>query len=838
VGVKIPWIGALAAGWSAVAAAQVTYESDPAAGLALPAAPLAGDHGATATVLNPAGLPFLGGAHLELAATGLRDDAVSGAGSGVGLYAAVPVEVPLLPRFGLGLAVEKLFPPDDLLAPDPGRPLRLSLGAAWSLGGTLGVGLAWHHFMGDGTAGAVDGLDALDVGLAARLGAHWAAGLVLRDALPGGGEPRERRYDAEVVSRPLGTDRLEIGVGAAVGERRGGLDARARLGVRLTDGLALRGGVELRTLFEIDAGGDERRVHELRASAGLEISFGGVGAAAYATMASGLGKTRLEGATVMARWSAERYPSLSSRGARIERVKLAGELGERTLTRALITLRRHERDRGVRAVFLQLDGLRAGWGTLEEVRDAVARLRKRGKKVYAYMSAGGTRDVYVAAACDKLFLDVGGGLRLVGLSSSSLYFRELFDKLGVTPQFEKIEEYKSAPEMFTMEGPSPEAAEQRAALLDDVYARVVAAIAAGRRLPEERVRRIFEEGPYTAAEALAAGIVDATVEPAELDRILIAELGEEVELGDGVVRERPASWRLPQIAVVYLDGDIVDGKSKEVPLLGQKVAGGETLAQALSWARENPRVRAVVLRVSSPGGSALASEHIAREGFRMRGKKPFVVSIGDVAASGGYFAAAAGDLIFAEPSSITGSIGIFTGKFDLSGLLARFGVTWNTSTRGTHADMESFLRPYTDEERALIKSKLRYFYGRFIGAVSKGRGMSEEEVDAVGRGRVWTGAQAMRHRLVDRHGGFIDALAEAKQRAGIPVDDPVELVMLPRAPASFVDRLLKLAGAEAEPAASALDTVPWGEVVKKLPASMLLEPAAVQARLPMVLIDD
>jgi protease-4 len=821
---------------SAPAAAQeAVFADDPTAGLSLPGAPLAGEHDATATVTNPAGLPFLGGGHLELAATGHREDGVTAGGTGFGVYAGAPLDVPFLPRLGFGVAIEKLYPPTEVLAPDPGRPLRLSLGAAWQVGGWLSIGAAWRRFYGEGS-GALGGVSTLDVGLAARLGNHVAVGLVGRDLLPPevDGVPLERRYDAEVVLRPLGTDRLELAVAAAVGERRGGLDPRARLGVRIADGLHLRAAGELRTHFELDAAGATTRRSEALASLGLEVSLGGVGITTYGTVSSGLGATRFAGGTVIARLSAERLPSILSDGDRVERVKLGGKMDDRKLTRALLGLRRYERDDGVRAVFLQIDGLSAGWGTLEELRDAILRLRGRGKRVIAYLVSGGTRDYYVACAADKVYLDAGGGLRLLGLSSSGFYLRALFDRVGVQPQFEKIEEYKSAPEMFTQSGPSPEAAEQRSALLEDIHHHVVAGIAAGRRLPEAAVLRLFEQGPYTAAEAHELGIVDALVEPTDLDRLLLEELGDDVRLGRGLTDERPPAWRLPQIAVVYLDGDIVAGKSKEVPLLGQRVAGGETLSAALAWARRADRVRAVILRVSSPGGSALASEQIAREGFRLRGIKPFVISIGDVAASGGYFASAPGDVIFAEPSSITGSIGIFTGKFDLSGLLARLGVSWEVVTRGPHADMESFLRPYTDEERARIKDKLRYYYMRFVSAVARGRNLSEVEVDAVGRGRVWTGAQAKERRLVDRHGGLLDALAEAKRRAGLDDDQPVELVMLPREPPSFLSQLLRLGGAEEE---GETGLEPLEPLVRHIPASLLVDPQAPQARLPLLLID-
>jgi protease IV len=387
-----------------------------------------------------------------------------------------------------------------------------------------------------------------------------------------------------------------------------------------------------------------------------------------------------------------------------------------------------------------------------------------------------------------------------------------------------------------MASPSIEAAEQRREMLDDIYQRVVAAIAEGRGLSPARVGELLDAGPYTAGEALAAGIVDSLVEPTDLDRLLIAELGSGVVLGEGPLVERPRTWRLPRIAIVFLEGDIVDGKSKEVPFLGQKVAGGETLAAALAQTRRSSDIKAVVLRVNSPGGSALASEQIAREGFRLRGAKPFVASIGNVAASGGYFSAAPADLILAKPSSITGSIGIFTGKFDLSTLLARAGVSWQTLTRGARADMESYLRPYTDDERHLIKDKLHYYYGRFLGAVARGRGLSESEVDAVGRGRVFTGARAQPLRLVDRDGGLLEAIAEAKRRAGLGDEDAVELVLLPREPTTLLGQLLRLGGAAGEEATG--PELPFAPLLGRLPASLLLAPRSIQARLPMLVLED
>jgi protease IV len=838
---------AVAAAVAARPARADTFLSDPSRGLSLPMTSLTGDADAMAVSVNPAGLAFLGGAHLEAAFTGLRDDRVDGTGAGVGVFAGTSVAIPFLPRIGVGLGVEKLLPPRAVLAPDPGEPLRLSLAWAYAWSPSVGVGLEWHHFVDPDSGGVLDGANTWDLGLSWRLGAHAAVGLVARDlfAPQVGGVPLERRYDAELVARPYTDDRLEIAAGAAIGERRGGFDPRLRLGVRLARGLYARAALEGRTLFRVAdptmPDGPTDRTWDARLSAGLEVSFGALGAAAYATGSyspddgSGFG-----GGTVIARWSEERLPSLTPRGEHIERVKIGSLDSERRLANLLNRLHRIEEDASARAVFLQIEGLSAGWATLEELRGAVQRLRARGKKVFAYLAAGSTRDYYLASAADKIYLDAAGGLRLVGLSSSILFFRQLFDKMGVVAQFEKIEEYKSAPEAFTMTHSSDKAREMRESILDDVYGRLVENLARDRGRSAAQVKKMFEDGPYTAAEAGRAGLVDEVVEPVQIDRLLAKELGGYLDVANEPVAERFESWAYPQIAVVLLEGDIIDGKSVEIPFVGQRMAGGETIGATIAWARANPRVAGIVLRVNSPGGSALASEVIAREVSATRGVKPIVVSMGDVAASGGYFSAAPGDVIFADPSTITGSIGIFTGKFDLSGLLGRLGLTWETSRRGPHADEESYLRPYTEEERVQIKDKLRYFYGRFVGTVAKGRAMTEAQVDAVGRGRVWTGAQAKERKLCDRFGGLVDAILEAKRRAGLGQSDRAEVIFLPLVSDSILATLLRLTGngSASSQTGSAVDVLlpSVRAALRAIPGSLLVAPeGSVQARMPFEL---
>jgi protease-4 len=819
---------------AATARAQVSQ--DPTGGLDLPGAARAGNAGATSTTLNPASLVHLGGFQLEGAGVfTLGDDATSLGEAGAGVWVGTVVTPPILPRFGLGAAVEKRVAPSGL-DPDPGKPLRLSFGLGVQATTGLAFGLGIHHFM-DGSTVGIDGLTTVDLGLEARAGAHLAAAIVVRNVfaptLSTG--PGERRWDGEAVVRPGGDDAFELALGAIVDDRRGRFDPRLRVGVRLAHGLYLRGEVEARTRFDLVAAGatDTRRNYEGRAALGLDLSLGSVGASVYGVGTLGGGE-RGFGMAVAARYSDEPYPAVIAAPGRIVRAKLTGDVDTRHLVRILAGLRRVADDPSAVALLLQIDGLTCGWGTIQELRDAIGRVRARGKKVLAYLVAGTTRDYYLATAADRVYLDAAGGLRLIGLSSQITFYKELFDKIGVDAEFEKIAEYKSAPEQYTLSASSPAAREMRASLLDSLYGRLIADLAHDRGKTEAEVRRIMDNGPYTAGDASHAGIVDAVIEPDDLDALVVKELGRRYRVDDDLPRPREEAWARPQIAVVSLEGDIVDGKSMDVPLIGRRLSGGETLAAAITWARDNPRIEAIVVRVDSPGGSALASDVIAREVAATRGKKPIVVSVGDIAASGGYFVSAPGDEIFIEPGSITGSIGIFTGKFDVSGLAKRIGVTWETARRGARADMESYFRPYTAEERTLIRDKLRYFYGRFVSTVARGRNMSEDDVDAIGRGRVWTGAQALERKLADRVGGLYDAIREAKARAGLGDDDRVELVVLPFEPDTIVAKLLKLAGAEAATGADPLAVV--RPLLRALPASLLVAPETPQARLPFELV--
>jgi protease-4 len=346
-------------------------------------------------------------------------------------------------------------------------------------------------------------------------------------------------------------------------------------------------------------------------------------------------------------------------------------------------------------------------------------------------------------------------------------------------------------------GPTEIASQDERELLHGLESVYVKRIAEGRHMTEAALRAVIAKGPFVADEAIAAGLIDDKAFDDEVRARVQAMVGARVPVVDDVPEvTAPKSFGpVPRVAVVYLDGDIVDGHSQTIPLLGEKTAGSRTIAEALKSARENPDVKAVVLRIESPGGSSLASDVMWREAELLAKAKPTVVSMGGVAASGGYYAAAFGAKIWADPSTVTGSIGIFYGKADVSGLLDRIGVHVVTERTAPRADAESLYRPFTDEERTELLHKVEQFYAVFLDRVSRGRGMSVEEIDAVGRGKVWLGEAAKQRKLVDEVGGFDQALASVRAQVGLPDDTP--LVEYPQVKESLLDVALNLLGIQA-----------------------------------------
>lgn len=796
----------------------------PTTGVRLHAPAVVGKNDASYLEVNPGAGGFLRSWNVMLHHSELRGDGrVQGTGTAAFAASPLPFYTPLV----LGAGFQWLRPADTVGYADT---VKLTLGAAWRPRSWLSFGLGFHTFIADRDDG-IDALTSLDAGVVARPLPWVAAGFAVRNLTTPKlyGLPVQRVYDFEVAGRPLGNQRLLIAAGFAIGERRANLDPHFRVMGELLWGLRVFSHLQL---LRRDFYRDDNPLTDVRVTAGVAVNLERIGLAVSSVFGRSLparpgisafsgsnARSAFQGINVSLRFRGDRQRPLFVPFHRIVRIELGGDFHQREMIGLIAALTTIERRNDIKAVFVEIDGLSIGWAQTQELRSWFERLRRAGKRVLVYLRAPSTKEYYLAAAADHLMLDPAGGLRLQGVASSALYFRGLFDKLGVTPQFVRIAEYKSAPEQWTRSGPTPPAQEMHRQLVGGIFSRVIADLSRDRKRPPAKIREIIDRGPYTPPLALKAGLVDEIVDPEQIVR-RVQQLTRAQMVSTSVLSRASTRWpNAPAVAVVVIEGDIIRGKNRTIPLIGRRTTGDETIAQALAWARGSRRVKSVVLRINSPGGSAMASDRIWRALQRLRKVKPLVVSLADVAASGGYYVAAPGEKIFAQPSTITGSIGIFTGKFDISGLLTKLGITSHTIEHGKRATMDSLLRPYSKAELALIRSRLDYYYKTFLDVVGKGREMKMEQVDRIARGHVWTGRQARARKLVDSYGGLAEAVAEAKKLAGMDADDHADLLVLPRAPSSFLQRALELLAPLVDAGRSAARALPRAvrEALETLP---------------------
>jgi protease-4 len=461
--------------------------------------------------------------------------------------------------------------------------------------------------------------------------------------------------------------------------------------------------------------------------------------------------------------------------------------GARTPTvRGLVdNLRKAKVDSRIRAVLLRPTGFDSPfWGKVQEIRDAVLEFKKSGKPVYAYLEYGGDREYYLATAADKVFLLPSSSLDLTGVATYQLFLRGTLDKIGAYPDLLHIGDYKTASNMFTQKGYTAAHKEMDQSLNLDLYQQLVRGIADGRKKNEADLRRLIDDGPFLPEDALHAGLVDDVAYEDQVNDKLGGGRNERHVEGDDYARVTTASLGLnkgPRIAVIYAAGTINSGKSGYDPINGA-VVGSDTLNEYIRQARRDPQVRAIVLRIDSPGGSAAASDAVWRQlmiARNERADRPLIASMSDLAASGGYYIAMPAQVIVAQPSTLTGSIGIFGGKFVTGGVYEKLGARIESTSIGRHAEINSPARPYNPEELKKLQAQLQAFYDQFVEKVAESRHTQPEKIDAIAQGRVWTGRQAKQNGLVDQLGGLDRAITLAKQRAKIPVESDVELVVYP-----------------------------------------------------------
>ncbi|MBX3250315.1 MAG: signal peptide peptidase SppA [Myxococcales bacterium] len=727
----------------------------------LPAVSSAAPDGALALETNPAALAYVTGWDVAYVHTeALGDAALQGRGDS--LYGAL--SLPL----GLALAAGV-----DWVRPTDGQDARgrFSLGLAWARDRRFALGGAARFLASDGPLG---GTATLDLGLSWRPTSFLSVGFAAHDLLAptgliGRGEGVAATFNLSAQLRPFGRDDLLL-------EVLGALDDRGRFGMR---GLASVAVPRVGRLWGAIEGDDLRGRGVLRGLVGVDLSWenatlgGGIvlaegGAAGWMTHARLSGATRPEG-----------LPSVGV----VDELEVRG--GERGVLAVLHRLDAGRRDPRVRGVLLRMRSSGIGSAYAQELRQAIAALQAAGKPVVCHFEAPTGSELYACGPARAAFVDPAGYVRLYGPSMDALYYGELLRRIGVRADFLRIGDEKGAVEIYTQGGSSVTARARREAILDDVYARVVADLARDRDASVEDVRRWIDQGPYPPEEAEALGLVAG--------RRDVQQLGPDLRTLTGTTSRRtrapsdaPRTTGVPrQIGVVVIDGTLVDGRNVDYPIIEIHQSGSDTVVAAIDALAADRSVAAIVLRIDSPGGSALASDRIWRAVRRARQRKPVIASLGAIAASGGYYVATAASEIWATPSTITGSIGIFYGKVDLAPLGEHLGIAAEQSARGRRAGAESLYRPFTPDERGVLAAAIRRWYRLFLGRVAESRGMTVEEIDARGRGRVFTGDAARELGLVDRVGGFLATLERARELANLPPD--VEVSYVPSRPSTLID---------------------------------------------------
>jgi protease IV len=475
---------------------------------------------------------------------------------------------------------------------------------------------------------------------------------------------------------------------------------------------------------------------------------------------------------------------------------------DQSLTGLIMQFKKAKVDNRIKAILLDIDMSGVGWGKAEELRDAITDFRSSGKTVYAFIELGLNKEYYIATACDKIIVAPPGELFINGLAADVMFFRGSLDKLGIYPDIYQIGKYKSAGDMFTQKQMTDAHRQYVNEMLDDLFNRYVNTIAQARKKTPDEVRTLIDNAPYSAAKAKEVGLIDDVVYHDELENQLKKQLGykdtDTFPLVRGVdYRDvSPESLGLNQgerIAVIYASGDIGSGSSQNSPS-GDQSIGSDTVSKALNDAAADKSIKAIVLRVDSPGGSGLASDIIWHAVEAANQKKPVVVSMSDVAASGGYYISASASKILAQPSTITGSIGVVAGKPVLRGFYDWLGISNEFVLRGKTAGMFRETEKFSDDERAKFEEWIKQtYYGDFVPKVAKGRKRDPQYIDSVAQGRVWTGAQAKDRGLIDEYGGLDRAIEVAKELAKIPANKGVERVIFPY-PTTFLQQLLSGGG--------------------------------------------
>jgi protease IV len=719
----------------------------------VPGLSTAGDDGPMALWRNPANLAFDPDPGLAI----LYGQDV---GTNASQFAAVSNGGPL----GLGVTYTTDPETNDWWTVSSGLALRLGRDVS------VGTHLGWQI-----PSGADNNFTTWDLGVGYRP-LPWLGVAGIAQNLGGPSAQVLDRYGGGVVLRPVG-DAVMLGVDysiAAPGKvdpEDGGL-VEGTLRVEPTSGLVIRGYAN----------------QEGTIGGGLEIYFGGTGVGAQARASV---EESGEGNVIGYLQTAPPDRTIIHTGKKVPEFVIAqpfpyqpsgGFLGSRgeSYLHLLGRLERAAEDPAVKGLVLHLDATPFSYAQVEELRGVLEGARQRGKPIVAYLDRASSSAAYLlACSADKIFVHPAGGLELIGISAELQFFRGTLDLVGVKPQVVRRAEFKSAMEGFTNAESSDENREQMNALLDDLSGYLVKSIATSRGKSEDEVWELIDGAPYTPQEAVDKGLADGIAYPQDLEEHYKGIFAGGYNLDESYrVADDTEGWRGPrELAVIYVAGEIVAGMSRPPGLFGGgNATGSDSIVAAIEAARRDPAVKGVLLRVDSPGGSAFGSDEIWREIERLKEDKPIVVSMGGLAASGGYWVSMNATAIYAESTTITGSIGVISGKFSLEDLYDKIGLKYEVYNRGRNAAMYSLSKPWDDVEMAAVDRMVGETYKSFKKKVGEGRSMDESTVDTVARGRVWSGAAGKARGLVDEIGGFPQALERLKKEAGISPKAKVDVI--------------------------------------------------------------
>lgn len=649
-----------------------------------------------------------------------------------------------------------------------------------ALGGqelSLGVNL---NVFSSGSISSLDGLTSIDVGLSSRPLKYLALGAVLRNADKPSRESLsfDREYDFGLGLRPFG-DSVTVAADYLFTQDRGigggrfsyTLQAEAFRGLVLSAGFshALKDAPD--PLFQLSATLNTAHLGATYSAGGVKGGFNDI---------------------IALRVSREKYRALPITHRKTALIDLRQHLSGGSLLpffglaidpylRFIRFLSEAERDEDLRGIILKIDLLpNTGFGKIQELREGIFRLRRAGKKVIAFIQMAEDSEYFLATAADQIYVAPQAVLLVNGLAANAIFLGGAMDKVGVHWDVARVGDYKNAPDQLTRSQMSAAQKETIDAYLDVNIHLFEDAVTGSRSIQVDQFRAALQDGLLTPARAKQLGLIDGVEGEQDLEH-RIAQLvpGTHYERHYEPNDRRDTAWGRPrQIAIIPVIGTIATGKSRQDPFGLVPISGSDTVVRMLRIASEDPSVAAIVLRVDSGGGDGLASDLMYRAALAAKKKKPLIASMGDVAASGGYYASMAADEVFAEPSTITGSIGVFMVKPAFENLASKLGIHQDTIKRGDFAGIFNLFKPWSAEERIAAQRWVDSFYDDFISEVSSARKLQKEEVDKVARGRVWAGADAKSRNLIDNFGSLQHAISAARRRARIPDSEEVQLEIM------------------------------------------------------------